>query len=322
MSSEDNIDLYILNEKNVWITKEFIEETLKKYDCEIEIEDMKLFKRAMVHNSYVIKDPSYWISNRSKSGNNSVEPIKDRNLAIPLQKKSYEVLEFLGDSILHPIFTTYIYDRYSKNIESEGFMTKLRTKLEKGSCLQNFARKLGLDKFVLISRYMEGKDARNTNDDIIEDVFEAFVGALYLQKRDYELCNKFVINLMESEIDFAKINGINDNYKDTIMRYFHQMGWKDPEYINSGKTGLEHEKVFLMNIIRKKSVNDRGEILASGKGTSKRNGEQDAAKNALIKLGIKLHDLDSRQDDESEEIIEDSEEVMGDSEEFVISESE
>ena len=90
---------------------------------------------------------------------------------------SYETLEFMGDSVLGFIITRHLFDKYEK--EQEGFLTKARTKMVRGKTLCEIATQLGLDSWIL----MDDKGIRNnwnTNPNILEDVFEALVGAIYL----------------------------------------------------------------------------------------------------------------------------------------------
>ena len=73
-----------------------------------------------------------------------IEPITDERNAIPLQENSYEVLEFLGDAVIHSVIAEYLFRRYPE--KDQGFLTKLRTKIEKGETLNKFSRKLNFDE--------------------------------------------------------------------------------------------------------------------------------------------------------------------------------
>ena len=90
---------------------------------------------------------------------------------------SYETLEFMGDSVLGFVITKHLFDLHEK--EQEGFLTKARTKMVRGKTLCEIATQLGLDSWIL----MDDKGIRNnwnTNPNILEDVFEALIGAIYL----------------------------------------------------------------------------------------------------------------------------------------------
>lgn len=285
MDYESDQKLYILNEKNVWITKKYIEDTLKEYDVEYKVKDLDIFKRATVHKSYLIRDQN--TSKKIKNSKSTLKPISDPKTAIQLQKKSYERLEFLGDSVLHCVLADYIGNRYLD--QDEGFMTRLRTKIENGSTLDQLAKVIGLNRYILISRYIESNDGRDKNKNISEDSFEAFVGALY-KDGGFDICKKFLFNLIESKVDFAQILFKETNHKDTLLQYFHKMHWRDPTYGVLDISGPDHKKQFTMYIKCKKDTNDKGEIIGVGVDSSKPKGEQKAAKEALINLGVIKND--------------------------------
>lgn len=135
-------------------------------------------------------------------------------------KTSYETLEFLGDSVLGFVITKMLYDGFRDH--QEGFLTKARTKLVRGKTLSDIALRLGLDEFVL----MDEKGMRNNwfkNPKILEDVLEAFIGAIYL---DIGICQvkKFVVK------HFDMTNFEDDNYKDIVMRWCQSNKITLPEY--------------------------------------------------------------------------------------------
>src|SRR3989338_8280578 len=99
MSEEDNLYLYLLNENNRYVTKEFLEGILKKYGVTHKIKDMDTFQRAFIHTTYLINDPNLHKGNRVGQVREKVgTPIKDPKSVIPLQERSYERLEFIGDA--------------------------------------------------------------------------------------------------------------------------------------------------------------------------------------------------------------------------------
>ena len=90
---------------------------------------------------------------------------------------SYETLEFMGDSVLGFIITKHLFDKYEE--QQEGFLTKARTKMVRGKTLCEISKTLGLDKLILMDEKGE-RNGWNSNEHIMEDVFEALVGAIYL----------------------------------------------------------------------------------------------------------------------------------------------
>lgn len=176
-------------------------------------------------------------------------------------KPSYERLEFIGDSVLRLILTHYFFLRYSN--DNGGFLTSIKIAIEKMESLSHLTKQLNLQRFIQINQTI--------NNHILEDIFESFVGAFYLSY-DYETTYKLVVCILEKEKDFASILYYNDNYKDILLRYFHHMKWGNPTYSHSG------------NLC---SVNDYdGGVLATGHGYTNQISEQNASKNALIKLNI------------------------------------
>lgn len=280
-SNDQNIDysIYILNEKNKYITRTFINDLLNLYDVSYNIVYLDIFQCAMTHVSYLKRDfTNDKVIKMIKEKN--LDPIKDPKTAIPLQDQSYERLEYLGDSIIHVILAEYLFGRYPD--KDEGFLTKLRTKIENGQTLAELAKQLGLHEYVLIARNIEQIGGREKNTHIFEDTFEAFLGALFIDSsNDYNLCKKFVIKIIEKHIDMAHLIYNETNHKDTLLQYYHKMRWNDPKYRELDCFEKDSKKYFNM------CVNDNnGQIVGRGIGTSKRKGQQIAAYNALMHFGI------------------------------------
>lgn len=287
MLNTNDIEKYILNEKNVYITKKNIETILKKYNIEHKIKNMNNFKTAFVHISYL---KNQQLTDKFIKLLKEIEPINDNSKAIPLQENSYEVLEFLGDAVIHSVIAEYLYRRYPD--KDQGFLTKLRTKIEKGETLNKFSRKLGFDKYAIISRNIELSGGRENNTNIMEDIFEAFIGALKLET-DYNNCQSFIINLIDSEIDFAELINNEDNYKELLMQYYHKNGYKTtPSYQLINTIEEKPRKLFEMVAYDP----DKKEI-GRGISTSKVNAAQLAAKIALEKFG-QINNKLEEQDDE------------------------
>ena len=127
---------------------------------------------------------------------------------------SFETLEFMGDSVLGFIVTKYLLDRFSN--EKEGFLTKTRIKIVKGETLAMISKKLNLHKWVLMEEKAM-KQGWTRNDNVMEDVFEALVGAIYLDL-GLVYAKRFVIGIPENPefINFDTI-AVDDNYKGQLM---------------------------------------------------------------------------------------------------------
>lgn len=282
---------YILNENNKFITKKFIESTLKKFDIIHSVKNLDNFKLAFVHVSYLKVQQ---LTDKFIKLLKEIEPIKKELDAIPLQENSYEVLEFLGDAVIHSVLAEYLFRRYSD--KDQGFLTKLRTKIEKGETLNKFSRKLKFDEYAIISRNIELTGGRESNVNIMEDIFEAFIGALKLET-NYETCQKFIINLIDSEIDFAELINNEDNYKELLMQYYHKNGYKTtPTYYLINTIDEKPRKLFEML-----AKNPDGKEIGRGISTSKVQAAQNAAKQALEKLGQIKDNTNNLNDDSDDE---------------------
>lgn len=291
-------DSYILNEKNVLITSDYIERLMAKYNVNYKVKNLSYFQNAMVHISYMKRSDEYWENLKVKNTNKDLEPISDPSLALPLMKNSNERLEFLGDSVIKLIIASYLYNRYDS--EGEGFMTKLRTKIENGESLSEFSKIIGLNKYIMISRHIEHNNGRTSNISVLEDAFEAFIGALKLDS-NYDTCERFIINLIETSIDFSNMLKEETNYKDVLLRYAHQKKWGDPRYSVSNISGNDnnHNKLFTV-FVKIATRGNNPQIMATGVGSSKKKAEQNAALNTLINQNI-IKNVNAEDSDDSME---------------------
>jgi ribonuclease III len=178
--------------------------------------------------------------------------------------ESFETLEFIGDSVLGFVITKFLFDRFESR--QEGFLTKARTKLVRGETLAKIANALNLNAFVI----MDEKGMRNgwnNNTKILEDVFEALVGAIYM---DIGLIHakEFILRIYQDPklVDMNTIM-IDDNYKDHLMRHCQVNGWSLPEYRVSG----HYENLFYIDIYIENM------FVSRGAAKSKKQAEQNAA---------------------------------------------
>ena len=185
--------------------------------------------------------------------------------------ESFETLEFMGDSVLGFLVTKFLFDKYESR--QEGFLTKARTKLVRGNMLASIARRLELEKWIL----MDEKGIRNgwnTNEKVLEDTLEALIGAIYL---DLGLLHakRFVLGVFSdpSLVDLDCIM-VDDNYKDRLMRYCQANKLNLPDYSITSHIG----GVFCITVI----IN--GGSLGQGSAKTKKQAEQIAAHEALVQL--------------------------------------
>jgi len=210
-----------------------------------KVRDIELYRRAFIHKS-ALKVYNFETSN--------------------------ETLEFMGDSVLGFIITKFLFDKYEKN--QEGFLTRARTKLVCGKTLAAIAEKLGLYKWIV----MDEKGMRNEwfkNPKIMEDAFEAFVGAIYL---DIGMIHtrEFVLRVFNDPtvVDMNAVLRKDDNFKDILMRYCQARKYDLPEYVMDAKDSTRFRiRVFVLR-------RDMGFGVAS----TKKEAEQKAACFALKNL--------------------------------------
>lgn len=284
---------HILNEKNIPITKQYIEGIFKKYGVDHEVKNLEIFQLAMVHVSYMNRSI---LTEKTAKLLKDVIPIDDkyRKKAMALKDKSYGRLEYKGDALIHLVLAEYLFSRYEN--EEEGFLTKLRTKIERAEMLSKLAKVLGLHEYAIVARNIEQSGGRLNNTHLTEDIFEAFFGALF-SEASYEKCKKLLIAIIEQEIDIAELIHTDDNYKDQLMQHFHQVKWGEPKYYEdiaqqkNIKKGCQEIRSFTTYV-----KNPKGDVIGVGEGNSKIKSEQSAAYNSLLALGVIKDNTDKNSD--------------------------
>lgn len=270
------------NLNNILVTEKDILDILNKFNINInKINKLPEFITAFTHKSYYKKDiyPQHILDAAKLELGNPIELLE-------LQKDSYERLEYLGDRVLKLIVSQYLYHRYRN--KSEGFMTRLQTKIEDKKNLALMSKEMGLSKFFIISKQIESMNGRNL-DKINEDIFESFLGALF-ESEGLETCIYLIVNLLETLIDYSEKLYCDNNYKDQLLRIHHQNKWKSPQYIEIYHEGQPHKRKYIMGVEKHDCKDTDTDItnkcIGYGIGTSKKDGEQNAAKMALIIYGI------------------------------------
>jgi ribonuclease-3 len=159
------------------------------------------------------------------------------------------------------------------------------------------SKEIGLEKFFIISKQIESMNGRNL-DKIHEDVMEAFMGALFLSN-GLEPCMLLLVNLLETTIDYADKLYRDNNYKDRLLRYYHAQKWKFPSYCVIHFEGPPHKRTYIMGV-EKSEFNSKESFKTKcagfGMGASKKEGEQAAAKMALITFGVLKEDQYTKAD--------------------------
>jgi len=203
-----------------------------------------------------------------------------RSFAHQINKESRgnEQLEFLGDSILSFIITTYLFEKYGTL--PEGRLAKIRAYLVNKSTLAIFAFEINLNENILLSENEEQCEGRK-KESILADCFEAFISAVYLDK-GIEFVKKWFLDLFRPYIEENISNAEIFDYKTYLQEIIQSKNLPLVKYKLAGTEGPDHNRLFHCAAML---VN---EIIGIGSGRSKKNAEQSAAKNALENYISKL----------------------------------
>tara|TARA_B100000795_G_scaffold219317_1_gene173609 strand:- start:24143 stop:25066 length:924 start_codon:yes stop_codon:yes gene_type:complete len=261
----------------------------------IKYKNINLYRVAFVHKSYcTMKNTDFDKSN-----------LKCPSDCLPLQDVSYERLEFLGDSLLGMIVACYLYNRFPD--QNEGFLSKIRTKIVNGKMLGYLSDKIGFPKFAIISKQVEDANGRN-NYKIMEDIFEAFIGALYLDFQTieddvimpndmnitpysgigYYIVESWIIYIIENYIDFSELIMVKNNYKDMLVSHMQHYLQDMPQFKELSVVTRDNFKIFTY------CVKDRnGAIISTSTGKNKKEAENNAALEALKYYNINVSEYKS-----------------------------
>jgi len=187
---------------------------------------------------------------------------------------SNERLEFLGDAVLELITTEYLYRNFDK---SEGELTNWRSALVKGPTLAEVAQELELGKYLKLSRGEEKSGGRE-KDYLLANTVEALIGYIYLQG-GYAKAQLFIHRFILVRLQNILEKNLHIDSKSYFQETAQEVLGITPTYDVLGEEGPDHTKAFTMGVYLE------GELIATGKGTSKQIAEQDAARNALVKKG-------------------------------------
>jgi ribonuclease-3 len=219
-----------------------------KGELGIKPKKMELYEQAFRHRSYVHEQ------NR---------PVTESN----------ERMEFLGDSVLGLALVDYLCTTH-KDLE-EGDMSKMKAQLGSRQTLAEVGRRLGLGDYLVMGRGEEIAGSQHLPS-LVSNAYEALVGALYLD-RGYHEAAEFVIRSLEPE--FGK-DLLTADYKSGLQEFAQRRFRTSPNYQVVRAYGPEHHKTF--EILARLN----GKVYGRGRGHSKKDAEQDAARHALKRFGV------------------------------------
>lgn len=210
--------------------------------------NQKLLKTALTHSSYANES-------HAKGGSN-------------------ERLEFLGDSVLGIVVADYLFKNHPDM--PEGDLTKNRAALVCEQACCGFSKQLDVGKYLLLSHGEQNSGGR-TRSSILADAFEAIIAAIYLDG-GMEEARKFILRFVVPMMKTAKPRTFKD-YKTSLQEIIQQNPEEHLEYVLTGESGPDHNKHFTVE------VHLNSNVIGKGGGRSKKEAEQQAAREALELMG-------------------------------------
>lgn len=201
--------------------------------------------------------------------------VRHKSVSIPTESGHFlsnERLEFLGDAVLNSVVTDILYRRFED--QREGFLTNTRSKIVKRESLNLLAKEIGLDKLVMVTKYVN----LHTNNNIYGNALEALMGAIYLDL-GYKQCKLFVEKrLLNSFENLDVIAGIEVNFKSKLIEWCQ-------------KNRLQPEFVLIDDILNKSnkhvfttSLTIQGKTICEATGPSKKESQQNASRMAYQQI--------------------------------------
>jgi ribonuclease-3 len=215
----------------------------------VNFRDISLLQQAVTHRSYLNENRGYEL---------------DHN----------ERLEFLGDAVLELIVTEYLYAKYN---EPEGDLTSWRSALVNGDMLAKVAQRIGVEKFLMMSRG-EAKDTGRARMYLLANAMEAIIGAIYLDQ-GYDAAKKFVKENIVVELGEILAKKLYLDPKSYFQEKAQENCKVTPSYRVIKEWGPDHDKHFIMGVY----LGD--ELVAEGEGNSKQEAQREAARIGLEKRG-------------------------------------
>lgn len=192
-------------------------------------------------------------------------------------QKNYQSLEFLGDSILDFIIAKRLME-INPNAH-EGALTRLRAQIVSKQPLANEIEKLGLEKYLIVGKGENAKAISN-QEKIMSDIFEAVIGAIYLDSKSIDVVEIFILSKL-SDLLNGKCKHVGvDDYKSKLNEFASKHDL-NVVYCELERTGPAHNPTFVVEV----KVNTF--VAGCGKGKTKREAEQIAAKEALERINVK-----------------------------------
>lgn len=216
---------------------------------QIEFKDLSLLREALTQANYVNEHTNF-------------------------TGRDYQRLEFLGDAVMQQSTALYLFKRYPD--WDEGQLTELRISMVQTRAFAALSRELHLDRYILLGRGEERSGARN-RDSLLEDIWEAFIGALFLDQGAEKVMD-FLKQVMFSKIDDGFYDQFVD-YKSKLQEYLQRNGAVTIAYTKVAERQIENnEQIFTVEV----TLDNKK--LGVGEGKSTKDAEKAAARLAFQNL--------------------------------------
>lgn len=187
-----------------------------------------------------------------------------------------ERMEFLGDAVLSIVTAEYLYHKFPDM--PEGKLSKLRSSLVCTQSLSSFAKQIDLGSFLLLGKG-EATSGGANRPSILENAFEALIAAIYLDG-GMESAKKHILRFLSAEIENQRISF--KDYKTALQEVVQQNPDETLNYVLVGESGPDHDKRF------EAEVHLNSNVIGRGIGRSKKQAEQEAAREALKLMGYNV----------------------------------
>jgi len=182
-----------------------------------------------------------------------------------------ERLEFLGDAVVELIVTEYLYNEYEN---PEGELTNWRAALVNAKMLASVAYEIGMEPYLFLSHGEEKDAGTKARDYIMANLFEAVVGAIYLDQ-GYEISKQFITRWVITKLPYVLENGLYMDAKSRFQESAQELVGVTPTYKVMSEEGPDHAKNFKVGVYLDK------ELVATGEGSSKQEAQTEAAEAAI-----------------------------------------
>ncbi len=190
-----------------------------------------------------------------------------------------ERLEFLGDAVLELVVTDYLYEKYPD--KPEGELTAVRAALVNTVSLSSASEQLGINGYLLMSKG-EAKDVGRARQYILANVFEACIGAIYVDQ-GYEAARQFIAERLFPKTDEIVHKRLWQDAKSRFQELAQEHESVTPTYETTDQEGPDHDRIFTVGVYLK------GDLVAEGKGRAKQEAEQQAAEKAIEARGWQIN---------------------------------